>query len=279
MMSGGDEAMRSNISFLPLSRQHCKWIRKLHQKKYRRKEKLFIAEGLNSFHAAVKTPHHTISEIIVDHDFADKLRDNPSLFPLSPEIPVYECSRDEMESLSSEETPQGIVIVCHQKEFLVNETTTGKMSDPLIYCEETSDPGNLGTIIRSSAWFGFNRILIGPFCVDPFNTKVIRSSAGTIFGVEVYQSIHRDVIIELADRAGYTLIAAVPAGGIPLHQCEKSEKNIIMFGHESKGLSRHLAERADRRISIPGCGTVGSLNLSVAASIILYEFAVQLGRF
>lgn len=273
-MKAGDDAMQSKITFMPLSTQHHKRLRKLHQKKYRREEKLFIAEGLNSLHAAMETPHHPIREIIVDHDFAEKIRTNPSLFPVSPTIPVYECSRNEMETLSSEETPQGIVVVCHQKEFLFGDVTN-KLNDTLIYCEEISDPGNLGTIIRSSAWFGFSQILAGPYCVDPFNTKVIRSSAGAMFGVEVYQPIHNDALIDLSARAGYTLVAAVPTGGIPLHQWEISDKTIIMLGHESKGLSPHLAEQADHRISIPGCGTVESLNLSVAASIILYEISAR----
>lgn len=270
--------MQSNITFLPLSKQHSKWVRKLQQKKYRREEKLFIAEGVNSLHAAMETPHHPIREIIVDNDFAEKVKVNPSLLLVSPTIPVYECSRNEMESISSEETPQGIVIVCHEKEFSF-DNVKNNLNDTLIYCEGISDPGNLGTIIRSSAWFGFHQILTGPFCVDPFNTKVVRSSAGTIFGVEVYQTIHSDMLVDLAARAGYTLIATVPSGGIPLHQWEKPEKTIVMFGHESKGLSPHLAEQAGHRISISGCGTVDSLNLAVAASIILYELSIRLGSF
>ena len=266
--------MQSNITFLPLSKQHTKWVRKLQQKKYRREEKLFLAEGLNSLHAAMETPHHPVREVIVDHEFAEKIKDNPSLLPFSPTIPIYKCSNSEMKSISSEETPQGVVIVCHQKEFSF-DNVKNNLNDTLIYCEEISDPGNLGTIIRSSAWFGYSQILAGPFCVDPFNTKVIRSSAGTIFGVEVYQPIDRDMLVELAAHAGYALIAAVPTGGTPLYQWEKSKKKIIMFGHESKGLSPHLAEQAGQLISIPGCGTVESLNLSVAASIILYEISAN----
>ncbi|MBN2688027.1 MAG: RNA methyltransferase [Deltaproteobacteria bacterium] len=259
---------------LPLSTQHRKWIRKLHQKKYRREEQLFIAEGVNSLHAALDAPHHPVREIIVDHDFADRIRDNPSAFPLPSMIPVYECSSNDMEVISSEETPQGIIIVCQQKEFRIDDGA-GRLGGMVIYCEEISDPGNLGAIIRSSAWFGFSTILVGPFCVDPFNTKVIRSSAGAIFGVEVYQLVHCDGPVEIAARDGYTLTATVPEGGIPLHQWKQSGKTILMFGHETKGLSPQLIERADQRISIPGCGAIESLNLSVAASIIFYETAVR----
>jgi TrmH family RNA methyltransferase len=270
----GNTTVDSEMTTLPLSTQHRKWIRKLHQKKYRREEQLFIAEGVNSLHAAVETSHHPVREIVVDHDFADKIRNSPSAFPLPPTIPVYECSRNDMEVLSSEETPQGVIIICYQKEFRIDDRAN-RLSDTVIYCEEISDPGNLGAIIRSSAWFGFSTILVGPFCVDPFNTKVIRSSAGAIFGVEVYQPVHRDGLIELAARDGYTLTATVPTEGIPLNQWEQSGKTILMFGHETKGLSPRLIERADHRISIPGYGAVESLNLSIAASIILYETAVR----
>jgi TrmH family RNA methyltransferase len=267
--------MDSKIETLPLSAQHRKWIRKLHQKKYRREEQYFIAEGVNCLHAALETPHHPVREIVVDHDYADKIRNNPSAFPIPSAIPVYECSRNDMEALSSEDTPQGIITICHRKEFSIDDNAIG-LNDVAIYFEHTSDPGNMGTIIRSSAWFGFSTILIGPFCVDPFNTKVIRSSAGAIFGVEVYESVNHDGLIDFAVRDGYILTATVPTGGVPLTQWEPSGKTILMFGHETKGLSPRLIERADHRISIPGHGAVESLNLSVAASIILYEVATRL---
>ncbi|MBW2600163.1 MAG: RNA methyltransferase, partial [Deltaproteobacteria bacterium] len=133
------------------------------------------------------------------------------------------------------------------------------------------DPGNLGTIMRTAAWFDVRQLILSPSCVDPFNTKAIRASAGTIFGMEIYRSVNPPQIRQFADKTGYSMIATVPRGGIPPGEWERGGKNIVMLGQEADGLSKELTEYADQLISIPGRGNVESLNLSVAAAIILYE--------
>ena len=260
------------MNFSPLSKNHHKWIRSLHQKKYRQEEKAFIAEGLNSLKSAMEMTHHPIKEVIVDKDYAELIRETPSLYRISDDIPIYTCSRKEMESISTEETPQGIVIICSEKEFPF-ETLETNPSRNLLYLERVSDPGNLGTILRTAAWFGMKQILLSPFSVDLFNTKVIRASAGAIFGMEIYQSVDFDRLFQFAKRKNYKLTAAVPEGGTPINRWKKTGKNIILLGHEAKGLSKEIIEQTDRRISIPPQGNVESLNLAIAAAIILYEIA------
>ena len=250
-----------------LSKNHHKWIRRLHQKKYRQEEKAFIAEGLNSLKSAMEMTCHPVKEVIVEKNYAESIKNC-----ISDDIPVYTCSKKEMESISTEETPQGIVIICSKTEFSF-ETMEANPSKNLLYLEKVSDPGNLGTILRTAAWFGMKQIILSPFSVDLFNTKVIRASAGAIFGMEIYQSVDFDMLFQFAKRKNYKLTAAVPEGGIPINRWKRTRKNIILLGHEAKGLSEEIIEQADQRISIPPQGNVESLNLAIAAAIILYEIA------
>ena len=253
------------MGILQLSGNHRKWIRKLHQRKSREKEGVFIAEGFNALEAALKTICHPILEVVADENHLESVAD------ILPEnVPVHGCSGSIMEEISTEKTPQGVVVICRWGEFNFRDLER-TASDTLLYLDRVSDPGNLGTIMRTAAWFNVRQLILSPSCVDPLNTKAIRASAGTIFGIEIYQSIDPRQIRQFADKTGYSMIAMVPQGGIPPGEWKKGGKNIVMMGQEADGLSEELTEYADRLVSIPGRGNVESLNLSVAAAIILYE--------
>ena len=253
------------MGILQMSVNHRKWIRKLHQRKSREKEGVFIAEGFNALEAAIGTTCHPILEVVADEDHLESVVDI-----LPGNVPVYGCSGSIMEEISTEKTPQGVVMICRRGDFHFPDLE-GTASDILLYLDRVSDPGNLGTIMRTAAWFDVRHMILSPSCVDPFNTKAIRASAGTIFGIEIYQSVDPQQIRQFAGRTGYSMMAMVPRGGVPPGEWEKGDKNIVMLGQEADGLSEELTEYADRLVSIPGRGNVESLNLSVAAAIILYE--------
>jgi len=260
------------MNYSPLSKNHRKWIRSLHQKKHRQEEKAFIAEGRNALEAATRMTLHPVREIIIDKDYEACIEKHFSRHRVSYNGPVYICSKEEMESISTEETPQGVLFICDRTELSIEILET-KSDTTLLYMEKISDPGNLGTIMRTAAWFGIKQIILGPLCVDPFNTKVIRSSAGTIFNMEIYCPVDPERLFQFAQKKRYTMIAAIPNDGTPINRWRKKRKNIIMLGHETEGLSGKLIEKADQRISITGHGSVESLNLAIAAAIILYEIA------
>jgi TrmH family RNA methyltransferase len=258
------------MKIVALSKNHEKWIRKLHQKKYRDEEGIFIAEGFNSFEAAMRTTRHDVKEVVIENSILESALKN-----LPDGIPVYTCSKKVMEVISTEESPQGIVIVCHQREFPFSDLENGTPGQTLLYLENISDPGNLGTILRTATWFGISEILLSPSSVDPFNTKVIRASAGTIFSQEIYLSVDSNDLFRLAEKHDYNLIATVPRDGVPIGRWQGAGKNIILFGPEVQGLSKELIERAHHRISIPGKGDAESLNLAAAVAIILYEITAR----
>jgi TrmH family RNA methyltransferase len=260
------------MNYTPLSKNHQKWIRRLHQKKHRQEEKAFIAEGRNALEAAARMNLQPVKEIVIDKDYESSIKKYFSHHSDSYNGPVYICSKKEMESISTEETPQGVLLICDRTELSIEKLET-KSDTTLLYMEKISDPGNLGTIMRTAAWFGIKQIILGPLCVDPFNTKVIRSTAGAVFSMEIYCSVNPERLFQFAQKKRYTMIAAIPEGGTPINRWKKKRKNIIMLGHETDGLSGEIIEKADQRISIPGHGSVESLNLAIAAAIILHEIA------
>jgi len=249
----------------PLSKNREKWIRKLHQKKYRDAEGVFIAEGFNAFNAAMEKRLYPVLEIITEKGHVESLWDRAP-----GDIPLYECSERVMGNISTEEHPQGIVMICGRPSFPL-DSLFAKAGPTLIFLDRVSDPGNLGTIIRTAAWFGIGQVILSPHCVDPFNTKVIRSSAGALFGTEIFCGLSFEELKRFAEEERYRLIATVPRGGLSPRDLESSGRDILLLGQEAQGLERDILSDADCRVSITGSGHVESLNLAVACAIILYE--------
>ena len=252
---------------------HRKWVRGLHRKRIREKERAFIAEGFNALESAIEAARHPIREVLTEQDHLERV-----VALVSGRVPVYLCSRSVMEELSTEKTPQGIVIICSRGECTFGELDESP-PETVLYLDRVSDPGNLGTIIRTSLWFGVSHLVLSPFCVDPFNAKVIRASAGAIFKAQIYQPVVSDEIKSFSKRMEYLKVAMVPHGGSHPDALRKEGRKIVMLGQEAGGLSNDLMECADLSVSIPGRGDVESLNLSVASAIALYEIAQRRAPF
>ena len=255
--------------YAPLSKNHQRWVKKLHQKKYRCEERAFIAEGTNALSEAVNTGLYGIKEIVIARGVSASL-----LKMLPRHLPIYECSERDMKSISTEETPQGVLTICHQREAVLNNLSNNA-PDLMLYLDRIADPGNLGTIIRTAAWFNIDKMILSPSCVDPFNPKVIRASAGSIFRTEIFQSIEAETLFRFAENNNYKLIATAPKGGTSVHQIKGDKKKIVLLGQEAGGLSKDIMKYADEIVSIEGKGRVESLNLAVAAAIILYELSIM----
>ncbi len=141
----------------------------------------------------------------------------------------------------------------------------------ILYLDRITDPGNMGTIIRSAAWFGIPFIVLSPGCVDPFNPKAVRASAGAVFTLPICPGIEFDWLHEWFKKKDYEFIATVAQNGLPPDQWHLNSKSIIFFGQEAGGLDKQILDLADRQLTIPGAGKVESLNISVAAGIFLFE--------
>lgn len=232
-------------------------VKKLHQKKYRTEYGHFLVEGEHLILELEKAAGHNTAlqdcELFVTENyqhFASRFKKNL-------------VSEKVMAQLSDTKTPQGIIAVAP----LLSSIKVGDKNERAIYLHEVQDPGNLGTILRSLAWFGSFRCLLSPGSVDPYNSKVVRSSMGAIFHVPM----ELDVPLEsLSTR--YNSIATLDMNGKTLSDNSFKHFGCYVFGNEARGVPReHLQILNAQAFTISGCGAIESLNLASAVNMCVYE--------
>jgi TrmH family RNA methyltransferase len=172
------------------------------------------------------------------------------------------------------ETPQGVAALVRWKEFSLKDVLAEAQAGPLLAIAGVQDPGNLGTILRSAEAFGAAGVVLGEGTVSPFNPKVVRASAGSVFRLP----IARTKLSEALDRMkalGLRLVATSSHKGTQLPEAKLVGPLVIFIGSEGAGLPRDLISKMDEVVAIPHSPKVESLNAGVAASIVLYEVARQ----
>jgi len=185
------------------------------------------------------------------------------------------------DSLVPSESPQGVAALVRLREFALDDLMERLQVGPIVVLAGLQDPGNLGTILRSSEAFGSAGVVLGEGTVSPFNSKVIRASAGSVFRLPLVHAHGKSAAGKLEEVAeklrtqGVRLIATSSHKGTALDQADLKGSTALFFGNEGAGLPRELMARMDEFISIPHTPQVESLNAGVAASIVLYEAARQ----
>lgn len=237
--------------YASIENKKIKEIRKLRQKKYRDKTGLFLVEGKHLVLEAYKSGY--LKEMILEQN---------ELFPLQVET-MY-VTNDLLYYISDVESPQpvmGIVSKIPEKQELGNR---------ILVLDGIQDPGNLGTIIRSAVAFHVDTIVFGKGTVDFYNPKVVRSSQGMIFHINMIERDLHTFLPELK-KESYTILGTRVTHGKSLKEIEKKKKSAIIMGNEGNGMSDTVAEYCDDFIYIDMSSTCESLNVGVATSIILYE--------
>jgi TrmH family RNA methyltransferase len=185
------------------------------------------------------------------------------------------------DSLVPSESPQGVAALVRLKEFSLDDVAERLQVGPLVVLAGLQDPGNLGTILRSSEAFGSAGVVLGEGTVSVFNSKVVRASAGSVFRLPIVHGQGKSGTAKLEEVSGklrsqgVRLIATSSHKGAPLDQADLASPAAIFFGNEGSGLPRDLMAKMDEVIAIPHTPQVESLNAGVAASIVLYEAARQ----
>ncbi len=239
---------------IELSKNRIKELIKLHQKKYREETGLFIVEGLKSVEELIE------KEIEIIDIFSTK------------EIAIshkYSIIKEEiMKKLVTTSSPCEILAIARKKNYSKQEIS---QANKVILLEEISDPGNLGTIIRSAAAFGIEAIILYGDCVDLYSSKVIRSTAGNFLKIPIIGLKTKNDIKDIFPSHTIVATALSKENNIEIRDCAQLDKYIIMFGSEAKGLSKELLEITNKNIKLEMTNNVESLNLSISASIVLYE--------
>ena len=176
------------------------------------------------------------------------------------------------------ETPQGIAALVRLRDFSLDVILERLQVGPVMVVVGLQDPGNLGTILRSAEAFGSAGLILGEGTVSPFNSKVIRASAGSIFRLPFMLAKSDGGIESVIGRLrsqNVRLVATSSHKGTPLDQARLMEPSAIFVGSEGSGLPRNLMAQVDELVAIPHAPQVESLNAGVAGSILLYEAARQ----
>ena len=184
------------------------------------------------------------------------------------------------DSIVPSESPQGVAALVRLKEFSIDDLLERLQIGPIVVAAGLQDPGNLGTILRSSEAFGCSGVVLGEGTVSPFNSKVARGSAGSIFRLPIVHGHGKTTsklqeVLEKLRAKGVRLIATSSHKGTSLDKANIQGATAIFFGNEGAGLPRDVMAKMDEFISIPHNQQVESLNAGVAASIVLYEAARQ----
>ena len=181
---------------------------------------------------------------------------------------VVDVSDEVMKEISETITPQGILAVCTIPQVDLNSIILNG-SRRFIYLSEVQDPGNAGTILRSADAFAMDAVITSPGSVDMFSPKVVRSTAGSLWHIPVFESVAIDEVLALGVKA-FSLGAD---GSKKLSEYQMSGDTVAVFGNEARGLSTGQNVDSIDVVSIPMPGNAESLNLSAAASIVMYHLS------
>ncbi len=179
-------------------------------------------------------------------------------------------------SIVPSDSPQGVAALARWKEFSLEDVLANSQAGPVLVIAGVQDPGNLGTILRSAEAFGASGVVLGEGTVSPFNPKVVRGSAGSVFRLPLARLKLSEAIGQIKT-VGFRLVATASHKGTPLDQANLSLPLAIFVGSEGAGVSRDIIKAMDEVVAIPQAPQVDSLNVGVAASIVLYEVARQKG--
>lgn len=234
-----------------------KLVKHLSKKSKRERNGLFIAEGARIVDDAVKDGH--IEFIVATSPCNDFAGDQ------------YIVSEQLFAKLSDTKTPQGIMAVCRMPQWDDEDLKSARL---VLVCENTSDPGNLGTMLRTAEAAGADGVILAGNTVDLYNPKTVRSTMGSVFRVPVFTG---GEYIDVLKSLGFTLAVTCLDGAKSLYDADSSGSKIALaIGNEAHGITKALMEKADLRIKIPMSGKVESLNAAIAASVCLYEYRRRL---
>lgn len=187
---------------------------------------------------------------------------------------VYTVKDSLFEKISETVNPQGILAVCHIKEFDV--TNVDYSNSPFfVVLENVTDPGNMGTLIRTADAAGADGIFLSKGCVDIYNPKVIRATMGSIFHLPIYRNLNLMDLMEDFKNNNVKTIAAHLKGTSTPYKVDMTTACAVIIGNEANGLSDEISEMASDLVKIPMPGKAESMNAGIAGGILIYEAVRQ----
>lgn len=243
-------------------------IKKLKEKKYRDHTGQYIIEGIKLVKEAIEEKAN-IQKIVLCEDCEN---DGTIEKALMYEIAKYDCiyvSKKVFDSITDVNTPQGILAIIKRK--ALDEQEISYKEDLIVVLDGIQDPGNLGTILRTVDSVGLSQIVLSEKTADPYNPKVVRSTMGAIFRLNIIQSNNIIEDLKKIKKNRFKLLATSLENSESIYNIDLNKKAIII-GNEANGVSKEVFDIVDEKTKIPMLGKTESLNAAVATGVILYEY-------
>ncbi|HFI0256849.1 TPA: TrmH family RNA methyltransferase [Streptococcus suis] len=233
-----------------------KETKKLHQKKYRRSS--YLIEGWHLLEEA-RQAEAVIEQVFVLEDYADRVAGLENVKLVSPEI---------LQDLADSQTPQGVVAQL----ALPKQTLPEELSGHYLVLEDVQDPGNVGTMIRTADAAGYDGVFLSDKSADIFSMKVLRSMQGSHFHLPVYRMPIAELLTHLQENQVQVLATTLSSQSVDYKEVKPAASFAIVMGNEGQGISELVAAEADQLVHISMPGQAESLNVAVAAGILLFSF-------
>jgi len=246
--------------------ENIKSIKKLKERKYRDLNNEYIIEGIKILKEAIQEKAVIKKIVICEECLANNIIDEKLLY----EIAKYDClyvSKKIFEGLTDVSKPQGILAVVEKN----NKKDINYNEDIIVALDGLQDPGNLGTILRTLDSANLSQVVVSKDTVDAYNPKVVRSTMGAIFRVNIVEAENLKETLKEMKRHKYKVMCTDLTASKNIYEIDYNKK-ILVIGNEANGISKELLDMADEKIIIPMLGKTESLNASVATSIIVYEY-------
>lgn len=242
-------------------------IRKLKEKKYRDIENSYVIEGIKLIKEAI-AENANIRQIIMCEDYTDNVElDKDTLFEIAKYNLIY-VTRNIINLITDVKTPQGIIAVIEKNN---NIEQIDYSQDIIVALDGVQDPGNLGTILRTADSANLKQIILSKNCADPYNPKVVRSTMGGIFRINIIEVEDLENSLKQMKKNNFKVMVTSLDTEKSVYDVDYSKK-VIVIGNEANGVSKEVQDMADEKVIIPMLGKTESLNASVAAGIMIYEY-------
>lgn len=247
-----------------------KHIIKLKEKKYRKEYNEYIIEGAKIVQEAIQEKAKIKQIIISENAINTDLIQNHLKEELQ-KIDYIQVPSNIFKLISEVEKPQGILAIIEKEK---QEENIDVNQDIILALDDLQDPGNLGTIIRTTDSVGLKQILISKGTTEAYNPKVIRSTMGAIFRVKIIECENLKETLKRLQKNNFKIMVTDLNTDKSIYDI-KLQKKVIIIGNEANGVSEEIKNIADTRAIIPMFGKTESLNASIATGVILYEYVRQ----
>lgn len=259
-----------------------KYLSRLKKRSFRQQEGKFLIEGPLVIEEALANSW-PLEMLLFTPELLESTPGQRLVMPLEGgPIKLVEVSEAVFKTLADTQTPRGLLGLARIREHSLEDIISSGSGSALllVVVDGVQDPGNLGTIIRSSDAFGAHGVLLTRGSVDLYNDKTLRSTMGSIFHLPVLQGLKVEALVEQLQGKGIPTAVALASGGTPVAEMDFKVPMALVVGSEARGPSSHFFTPGDTGVagvSIPMPGRSESLNAAVAASVLLYEISRQRG--